>query len=297
MPFEIPYTFYAGTKAKAEEVNRNFLAVKQFIDILEQDTAENTVEISDIQANKADLNGNAQIRFQVDDAINGKDAVNKDMVNQLTANVLDYIGGFVLTRVSDTQIRASAGACWDSTHTHMIQSTGNLTLDTNNLAANATYYVYVVDDTTGTNLPQLAYGDNQNTVALPDGYDVYRRLGYFTTDSDADILNVSSESGNASQGIYVINDWHSGKSWARVWSNGFKECGGEAPTGASSVTFPNNIVMSDTNYYCNAMLIGPWTFHACIQNLRTDGFNISTQEHSASRNNCIGPCRWEARGY
>lgn len=246
MPFLIPYTFQAGTKAKANEVNENFLAVKQFVDLLEQDSAQLQVNVSDIEANKADLNGNSNVRFQVDDAVNGKDAVNLDTLKEQVANTLDYISGFVLTRVSDTQVRASAGSCYDSTLEHMITSTGNLTLTASGLGANATYYVYVVATADGSATPKLAYGTSSSTVALPGGYDIYRRLGYFTTDADADILNVSSESGNATQGIYIVSMGWSGTSWWRTYSNGWKECGGQVihtdmQVHSDTVRYPNNI--------------------------------------------------------
>lgn len=241
MPFLIPYTFQAGTKAKANEVNENFLAVKQFVDLLEQDSAQLQVNVSDIEANKADLNGNANIRFQVDDAVNGKDAVNLDTLKGQIANTLDYISGFVLTRVSDTQVRASAGSCYDSTLQHLITSTGNLTLTASGLGANATYYVYVVATSDGSQTPKLAYGTSSSTVALPEGFDIFRRLGYFTTDAESDILNVSSESGNATQGIYIVSMGWSGTSWWRTYSNGWKECGGQINSQSETVTvtFPN----------------------------------------------------------
>ena len=39
MVWEIPYTFTAGTKAKANEVNGNFTSIKQFVDQLESNLA------------------------------------------------------------------------------------------------------------------------------------------------------------------------------------------------------------------------------------------------------------------
>ena len=302
MPFLIPYTFQAGTKAKANEVNENFLAVKQFVDLLEQDSAEVQVNISDIQVNKADLNGNANIRFQVDDAVNGKDAVNLDTLKGQIANTLDYISGFVLTRVSDTQVRASAGSCYDSTLQHLITSTGNLTLTASGLGTNATYYVYVVATPDGSATPQLAYGTSSATVALPEGFDIYRRLGYFTTDSDGDILNVSSESGNATQGIYIVSMGWSGTSWWRTYSNGWKECGGQINSQSSTVTvtFPNSISFTNptsvrfatakrSNYQRNLGNVNYTEEQGVITNVTSTSFQFTW--------GYFGITDWEAKGY
>ena len=293
MPFLIPYTFQAGTKAKANEVNENFLAVKQFVDLLEQDSAQLQVNVSDIEANKADLNGNSNVRFQVDDAVNGKDAVNLDTLKGQVANTLDYISGFVLTRVSDTQVRASAGSCYDSTLEHMITSTGNLTLTASGLGANATYYVYVVATSNNSQTPQLAYGTSSSTVALPEGYDIYRRLGYFTTDADGDISNVSSESGNATQGIYIIDMGWSGTSWWRTYSNGWKECGGQTNltyAANKTISFPNGIKFSTTNY--NLQL-------TCTYYERMQGVGWRSKAATSFVAVAWGNCtmNWEAKGY
>ena len=293
MPFLIPYTFQAGTKAKANEVNENFLAVKQFVDLLEQDSAQLQVNVSDIEANKADLNGNSNVRFQVDDAVNGKDAVNLDTLKGQVANTLDYISGFVLTRVSDTQVRASAGSCYDSTLEHMITSTGNLTLTASGLGANATYYVYVVATSNNSQTPQLAYCTSSSTVALPEGYDIYRRLGYFTTDADGDISNVSSESGNATQGIYIIDMGWSGTSWWRTYSNGWKECGGQTNltyAANKTISFPNGIKFSTTNY--NLQL-------TCTYYERMQGVGWRSKATTSFVALAYGNCtmNWEAKGY
>lgn len=303
MPFLIPYTFQAGTKAKSNEVNENFLAVKQFVDLLEQDSAQLQVNVSDIEANKADLNGNSNVRFQVDDAVNGKDAVNLDTLKEQVANTLDYISGFVLTRVSDTQVRASAGSCYDSTLEHMITSTGNLTLTASGLGANATYYVYVVATTDGSATPKLAYGTSSSTVALPEGYDIYRRLGYFTTDADSDISNVSSESGNATQGIYIVDMGWSGTSWWRTYSNGWKECGGQisgSATNLITVKFPNGLRFNNpsTIRFASAKRAGYSRNQGSVNYTQEQGIFVNVTATSFQFQWALwGPTDWEAKGY
>ena len=49
MPLEIPYTFIAGTKAKASEVNSNFNAVKTLVDANEVNIAQNELDIQNLE--------------------------------------------------------------------------------------------------------------------------------------------------------------------------------------------------------------------------------------------------------
>lgn len=192
MPFEIPYTFIAGQTAKAAEVNSNFLGVKQFVDLLEQNSAQNELDIATLTANKANINGNSSYRFQVADAINTMDAVNLSTFNDLTANSKYYIGGFELSKQSTTSIRASAGSCWDSTYQEMITSTGNLTLSTSGAGDNVTRYIYVCWNA-DTMAAELTYSSNSSTPNLPSGFEFFRRIGQFTTDSDGNIQSVTKD--------------------------------------------------------------------------------------------------------
>ena len=77
MALIIPYTFKAGTKAKAAEVNANFQQTKQFVDSLETMIGEHDVELMSMKDNKADVNGSSNNRFRVADPVSSKDAVNK----------------------------------------------------------------------------------------------------------------------------------------------------------------------------------------------------------------------------
>ena len=61
MTYQKPYTFRAGTYAKAAEVNANFDTVKDFVDDL-QDAIGN-VEVSKTPYNKANLQGNSDVVF------------------------------------------------------------------------------------------------------------------------------------------------------------------------------------------------------------------------------------------
>lgn len=190
MVWEIPYTFIAGTKAKANEVNSNFTSIKQFVDQLESNLATAELDINNLETNKANINGSQDEVFQVADAENNKDAVNLETLRAQTVNSLDVIRGFVPFMSNATTISCTAGNCWDSTYEQMISSSTALSLQDTTLAASATYYIYVCYDKE-TSSCKLAFSTNSNTPTLPAGYDYFRIVGSFTTNSSGHIDIVS----------------------------------------------------------------------------------------------------------
>lgn len=191
MVWEIPYTFIAGTKAKANEVNSNFTSIKQFIDQLESNQATNELNISSLESNKANVNGSPTEIFQVANAANNFDAVNLQSLKDYTANTLDVIKGFIPSKSNSNTISCTAGDCWDSTYEQMISSSISLSLQDTSLANNATYYIYVCYDKE-TSTCKLVFSTDSNTPALPAGYDYFRKIGQFTTDSEGNIDIVSA---------------------------------------------------------------------------------------------------------
>lgn len=182
MVWEIPYTFIAGTKAKANEVNGNFTSIKQFVDQLESNLATAELDINNLETNKADINGSQNEVFQVANAENNKDAVNLETLRAQTVNSLDVIRGFIPFMSNATTISCTAGNCWDSTYEQMINSYTVLSLQDTALAANTTYYIYVCYDKE-TSSCKLAFSTNSTTPTLPAGYDYFRKVGSFTTNS------------------------------------------------------------------------------------------------------------------
>ena len=189
MVWIIPNTFIAGTKAKANEVNENFTSAKQFMDNLETEQATNTADILQLEQNKADLNGNFEQRFQVADATNSFDAINKQTLLNLVKNTQEVIKGFVLSKFNDTTVSATAGSCYDSTFVYMITSATSLSKAQENLGNNAKYYVYVCADKDNGKC-ELVISLSNTTPELPAGYEYYRQLGYFTTDGSGKISQV-----------------------------------------------------------------------------------------------------------
>lgn len=196
MAFIIPWIFRAGTKAKSAEVNENFLAVKQFIDLLEEDTATNQQNIEILENTKAGINGDATQRFQVANAIVDKDAVNKAMYDEWSINAKGYIDGFNLSYTSSS-ITASAGTCWSYNYElgeyEYIITTQALTETTSSLAANTTYYIFICADSSGINSPELTYTTNRDNPNYPTGLNISRRIGSFKTNNSSQIKEVLKE--------------------------------------------------------------------------------------------------------
>lgn len=200
MVWIIPNTFIAGTKAKANEVNENFTSAKQFMDNLETEQATNTADILQLEQNKADLNGNFGQRFQVADATNSFDAINKQTLLNLVKNTQEVIKGFVLSKFNNTTVSATAGSCYDSTFEYMITSATSLSKTQANLGNNAKYYVYVCADKDTGNC-ELVISLNNTTPELPGGYEYFRQLGYFTTNNAGEISQVLNNDDTVSGSI------------------------------------------------------------------------------------------------
>lgn len=197
MTWTIPNTFIAGTKAKSGEVNKNFTSLKLFVDTLETNQATNTTDILQLEQNKADLNGSNEQRFQVADATNSFDAINKQTLLNLVSNTQEVIKGFVLSKFNDTTVSATAGSCYDSTFVYMIKSDTSLSKAQTNLGKNAKYYVYVCADKDNGNC-ELVISLSNGAPELPAGFEYFRQLGYFTTDGNGNISQVLNNSDTAS---------------------------------------------------------------------------------------------------
>ena len=102
MTYQKPYTFRAGTYAKAAEVNANFDTVKDFVDDL-QDAIGN-VEVSKTPYNKANLQGNSDVVFYCATSSEANAAVNN---TQLTNSLVD-INNTVSTNTDDIAANSEA---------------------------------------------------------------------------------------------------------------------------------------------------------------------------------------------
>lgn len=219
MTWTIPNTFIAGTKAKSGEVNQNFTSLKQFVDTLETNQATNTTDILQLEENKADLNGSNEQRFQVADATNSYDAINKQTLLNLVSNTQEVIKGFVLSKFDNKTVSATAGSCYDSTFVYMIKSDTSLSKQQENLGNNAKYYVYVCADKDTGNC-ELVISLSNTTPELPGGFEYYRQLGYFTTNDEGKISQVlnndDTASGEIAQNGYITLNGLVTIQWGRL---------------------------------------------------------------------------------
>lgn len=185
-----PFIFVANTYAKASEVNANFDTVYSQVNSNISAISQNAVDIENLENNKADINGSSSQRFGVADAVTGSDAINKQSLMKSIGNSLDYISGFIITKDSGSPndtIIISDGSCYDSTHTAVLSLTNSLSKQNTNQASNATYYVYIIGNSTGSSV-DILISESSTTPALPS---LYRQIGYYTTDSSSNIDKIS----------------------------------------------------------------------------------------------------------
>lgn len=200
MTLIIPYSFIAGTKAQAAQVNENFQAVATEVNSIGSDVADAEISITNLSNNKANVNGNSSNRFAVAAPVNDTDAVNKQYFNSLTQYLL---AGLVLSKADDEYISCTAGACFDTTGGKILQFASDVSKSEYPYNVSATYYVYIAGMPTGGTSTQLLISTSSSSPALPSGYTLYRGLGYFTTDSVGKIDTVYSYS--SATGTDIIN--------------------------------------------------------------------------------------------
>lgn len=222
-----PYTFVPGTKARANEVNENFDRLYEQVNANITDIATNATNITNLGIDKANIQGDSTQRFAVADATSSYDAINKQTMMKSISNSLDVISGLVITTDSNSPsntIIVSAGSCYDSTRTSIMQLTASISKYNDGQVAGANYYVYLIAGENGVN-PDILISTSAVTPALPADYIMYRKIGYFTTNSSNAIAEIYYYGFNAEAiaGIAnVIKSYVYGDSGYIVYSNGFK---------------------------------------------------------------------------
>lgn len=193
MSISKPFTFTANTYAKASEVNADFDVIYSQVNTNISAIAQNATDIDNMENNKADINGSSSQRFAVADAISNSDAINKQTLFKVIGNSIDYISGLVITKDSispDDTIVVSAGSCYDSTKKVILLLNSSTSKKNLNQASNATYYVYIIGNSSGSSI-DILISTTSDTPALPSGYSLYRQIGYYKTNGSNKINNVS----------------------------------------------------------------------------------------------------------
>lgn len=186
-----PYTFTAGTKARASEVNANFDALYTEVNSLESKIIDYDAELQRLQNTKADANGNYLNRFAVADAVTSYDAVNKQYLQNAIGNTVTYINGLGISRVDDNTITVNPGSCYDSTDSKLLILENSLEKQNTTQASSLTYYVYLIGTEAGNEDVLISTLDASPN--LPEGYVYYRLIGKYTTDEDNKIDVISVE--------------------------------------------------------------------------------------------------------
>lgn len=194
-----PYTFVAGNKARANEVNEDFDVLYQQVNTNITNIANAESEIENLDSTKADINGSSSQRFAVANPVSSGDAVNKRTLFKQIGNSIDYIGGLAISKDSGSPndtILVSTGAAYDS-EKEIVLALDVLTSKQNTTqSANATYYVYIIGNATGSST-DILISTNSSVPPLPSGYTLYRKIGSYKTNSSSNISSITNISNTA----------------------------------------------------------------------------------------------------
>lgn len=211
-----PYTFVAGTKAKASEVNADFDTLYTEVNSLDTSITQIEADVETLDTTKANINGSTSNRFSVANPVNSYDAVNKQYLFNSIGNSLPYINGLGLAIDNTDTIHVDAGSCYDSELTTLMVLSTSVSKQNTEQSANTTYYVYLI--ATDGSTTDVLISTSSGSPALPTGYTKYRRIGYYKTNSDNKIT-VISEDGQKGKAT-VTRTYSSGSSGYMVFSNG-----------------------------------------------------------------------------
>lgn len=245
-----PYTFVAGTKAKAVEVNADFDVLYTEANRLGTEVLNIDLDIQDINNSKANINGDATQRFQLANPENSYDGVNKNYLEKSIANVRDYISGYLITKDTDNSIIVSSGSCYDSTFTTIITSTGNITKENLNQSQNTIYYVYAISDNSGYNV-DILISQSAINPPLPSGYTLFRQIGMYKTDEDSKIQYIYQYNSTTPEvKATIIDTYVNGPAWYRIYSDNWCEQGGLISTDNGTITLLKPYANADYTCLC-----------------------------------------------
>ena len=204
-----PFTFVAGTKARANEVNQNFDVLYSQVNSNISAINTNANDIDTLDSNKANVNGSSSQRFACADPTSPSDAVNKQSLTKAIGNSINYIDGYVISKDSGSPndtIIVTAGSCYDYMRSVVLTKDTSTTKQNSSQGASTTYYVYVIGNDNGSSV-DILISSNAVTPTLPSGYILFRQIGYYTTDTSNNINNINyygiDVSSNKSPDVYI----------------------------------------------------------------------------------------------
>lgn len=191
-----PFTFVAGQKARANEVNADFDTLYSQVNINIADIAQINRDVDGLESDKADINGNSTQRFAVANPVNSTDSVNKQTLTKSLTNMLDYINGLTIEKDTNSPkdtILVNTGSCYDSTKEVVLELSNITSKKNEGQGANATYYVYIIGNQTGTTI-DILISNSSIEPTLPTGYTKFRNIGNFITNSSNVIYKINNYS-------------------------------------------------------------------------------------------------------
>lgn len=201
---DVPHTFVPGEVASATEVNENFTALSNGVDYnLSSINAMNN-NISNIELNKADKNGNKNELFNVADGVVDSNAVSMKQLRERTQTTLNYIDGLVIKiDTNNTSLVISGGQCYD-TNREYILSSGEDVLTPTSLSQNTEYNVMICGKVVDDVVTEVGFEAHTGTSPSTE-YDIYRIIGIFkTAPSSTSIDSVVTYSGSATAEVNTM---------------------------------------------------------------------------------------------
>jgi len=117
--------------------------------------------------------------------------------SQLGRGIRPYISGLQISWVSNTTLSVAAGICSDSSNNFDINIESALTLnaavngvnglDTGSFAASTMYNIFVIWQQKGFSVPAVIMSASATPI-MPQGYDLYRRIGVWSSDSSTHFI-------------------------------------------------------------------------------------------------------------
>lgn len=187
---DVPYKFVGGKSAKAQEVNANFNYLISQINNLTTIISSLEATVTDLQNNKANLNGSTGEQFSVaraEGAYMSEQAVPYSQLSEMLETIKPFFTGFTLSTFSTTKgqwgLVMGAGTCWDSTGNYIIKNSDNISqsFDGQVTMPGMTYKIWVMSNTNNPSNISIHIGTG-DTPVIGTG-DIFKLIARVQTSS------------------------------------------------------------------------------------------------------------------
>lgn len=183
---DVPYTFTPGDVARADQVNKNFQTIYSQVNSNTSSILQAENSLSNIQVNKANINGNQNNLFRVKSPVSDYEAVNKVTLEDYISNIKSIINGLNVSidTGSTNTIIVHKGSCFDSTLQKVMYLTEDISFKNTNQYGDQTYNVYIVSRDNG-----LTFNVEVSLSEYNDSNILFRKIGKYRTNSSNEIMN------------------------------------------------------------------------------------------------------------